>query len=59
MGRVMTLQEFARRLAEARDLFELAIDGFYRTIDDLEESLCARPVQAWLEGETLMISAIG
>jgi septum site-determining protein MinC len=37
----------------------LAIDGFYRTIDDLEESLCARPVQAWLEGETLMISAIG
>jgi septum site-determining protein MinC len=37
----------------------LAIDGFYRTIDDLEESLCARPVQAWLEGETLMISALG
>jgi septum site-determining protein MinC len=37
----------------------LAIDGFYRTIDDLDESLCARPVQAWLEGETLMISAIG
>jgi septum site-determining protein MinC len=37
----------------------LAIDGYYRTIDDLEESLCARPVQAWLEGETLMISAIG
>jgi septum site-determining protein MinC len=37
----------------------LAIDGFYRTIDDLDESLCARPVQAWLEGETLMISALG
>jgi septum site-determining protein MinC len=37
----------------------LAIDGFYRTIDDLEESLCARPVQAFLEGETLMIAALG
>jgi septum site-determining protein MinC len=37
----------------------LAIDGFYRTIDDLDESLCARPVQAWLEGETLMITALG
>lgn len=37
----------------------LSIDGFYRTIDDLEPSLCERPVQAWLEGETLMISALG
>jgi septum site-determining protein MinC len=37
----------------------LAIDGYYRTIDDLETSLSARPVQAWLEGEKLMISALG
>ena len=37
----------------------LAIDGFYRTIDDLDASIRGRPVQAWLEGETLMISALG
>lgn len=37
----------------------LAIDGFYRTADDLDGSLCAGPAQAWLEGETLMISALG
>jgi septum site-determining protein MinC len=37
----------------------LAIDGYYRTIDDLDASLCERPVQAWLDGETLMISALG
>lgn len=37
----------------------LAIDGYYRTTDDLEANLCARPVQAWLDGETLMISALG
>lgn len=37
----------------------LAIDGYYRTTDDLEPGLCARPAQAWLDGETLMISALG
>jgi septum site-determining protein MinC len=37
----------------------LAIDGFYRTIDDLEPNLCGRPVQAWLEGEALMVTALG
>jgi septum site-determining protein MinC len=37
----------------------LAISGYYRTIDDLEPSLCAGPVQAWLEGEKLMIAALG
>jgi septum site-determining protein MinC len=37
----------------------LAIDGFYRTADQLDPSLRAKPVQAWLAGETLMIAAIG
>jgi septum site-determining protein MinC len=37
----------------------LAIDGYYRTTDDLDSSLCARPAQAWLKGETLMISPLG
>lgn len=36
----------------------LAIDGFYRTIDDLDASLCGRPVQAWLDDETLMVTAL-
>jgi septum formation inhibitor MinC len=37
----------------------LAIGGYYRTIDDLDAGLCAGPAQAWLDGETLMISALG
>ena len=37
----------------------LAIDGYYRTTDDLDASLCAQPTQTWLEGETLMISPLG
>jgi septum site-determining protein MinC len=36
----------------------LAIDGFYRTIDDLDASLCGRPVQAFLDGESLMVTAL-
>ena len=36
----------------------LAIDGFYRTADQLDPSLRDRPVQAWLTGETLMVAAI-
>lgn len=36
----------------------LAIDCYYKTADDIEESLRHRPVQAWLEGETLKISAL-
>jgi septum site-determining protein MinC len=36
----------------------LAIDGYYRTAEDLDEKLRNRPVQAWLAGETLIISEI-
>ena len=36
----------------------LAIDSYYKTADDIEESLRRGPVQAWLEGETLKISAL-
>jgi len=36
----------------------LAIDSYYRTADEIEESLRRRPAQAWLEGGTLKISAI-
>jgi septum site-determining protein MinC len=37
----------------------LAIDGFYRTAEDLDASLHGRMVQAWLNGEVLMVAAMG
>jgi septum site-determining protein MinC len=36
----------------------LAIDGYYRTAEDLEAKLRNKPVQAWLAGETLNIAAM-
>jgi septum site-determining protein MinC len=36
----------------------LAIDGYYRTAEDIDASLRSRPVQAWLEGSTMMITAL-
>ena len=36
----------------------LAINSYYRTADEIEESLRRRPAQAWLEGGTLKISAM-
>jgi septum site-determining protein MinC len=36
----------------------LAIDSYYKTADDIEDSLRRRSVQAWLEDGTLKISAM-
>jgi septum site-determining protein MinC len=36
----------------------LAIDGYYRTAEDLDAKLRNKPVQAWLAGETLNIAPI-
>ena len=36
----------------------LAVDSYYRTADDIEDSLRRRSVQAWLEGDSLKISAM-
>jgi len=36
----------------------LAIDGYYRTADDIDAGHRARPVQAWLDGEALMIAGL-
>ena len=36
----------------------LAIDGYYRTAEDLDAKLRSKPVQAWLAGETLMIAGM-
>ncbi len=36
----------------------LAIGAYYRTADEIEENLRRQPAQAWLDGETLKISAM-
>lgn len=36
----------------------LAIDGVYRTAEDMDQALHGRPVQAWLEGETMLLAAL-
>ena len=36
----------------------LAIDGYYQTADELDASLRSRPVQAWLEGETMRVTPL-
>ena len=36
----------------------LAIDSYYRTADEIDDSMRSRPAQAWLEGETLQISTM-
>jgi septum site-determining protein MinC len=36
----------------------LAIDGFYRTADDLEPSLRSKPIQAWLQGDVMLIAPL-
>jgi septum site-determining protein MinC len=36
----------------------LAIGGYYKTADEIEDSLRNGPVQAWLEGSTLKISSM-
>jgi septum site-determining protein MinC len=37
----------------------IAIDGFYKTADDLEPELRGKPVQIWLEGETIKAATLG
>jgi len=36
----------------------LAIDGYYQTAEEIDASLRNRPAQAWLEGESLRITAL-
>lgn len=49
-----TARIFCRRLEAEL----LAIDGYYRTAEDLDGNLRSRPIQAWLAGETLMLAPI-
>ena len=36
----------------------VAIDGVYRTADDMDATLRGRPVQAWLEGDIVVMAAL-
>lgn len=36
----------------------LAIDGYYRTAEEIDATLRGRPMQAWLDGTTVMITAL-
>ncbi|MGH6922920.1 MAG: septum site-determining protein MinC [Propylenella sp.] len=36
----------------------IAIDGLYRTADEMEPQYRGRPVQAWLEGETMAMATL-
>lgn len=36
----------------------LAIDGYYRTAEDMDRSLLGRPAHVWLEGQSLMMAAL-
>ncbi len=36
----------------------LAIDGLYRTADEMDPQYRGRPVQAWLDGETMSMAAL-
>lgn len=36
----------------------LAIDGLYKTADDLESQFRGRPVQAWLNGEAIILAPL-
>jgi len=37
----------------------IAIDGFYKTADDMEPDLRGKPGQVWLEGETIKAATLG
>lgn len=37
----------------------LAIDGLYKTTEDLARDLRGKPVQAWLEGDAMKVAALG
>ena len=36
----------------------LAVDGLYKTADEIGEELRGRPVQAWTQGDVLMVEAL-
>jgi septum site-determining protein MinC len=48
----------ARIFCRRADPELLAIDGYYRTSEDIDDSLRGRPIQAWLEDDVVRIAAL-
>ena len=48
----------ARIYCQMIDTELLAIDGFYQTADDIDAALRGKPAQAWLQGNTMRITAL-
>jgi septum site-determining protein MinC len=48
----------ARIFCQKLDAELLAIDGVYQTADDMDPSLRGRPIQAWLDGEQMKLTAL-
>jgi septum site-determining protein MinC len=60
-GRVMagsTGNAQARIFCQKIDAELLAINGYYRTAEEIDQTVRGRPSQAWLEGRTLKITAL-
>jgi len=55
----LTTRAGARIFARRMEAELLAIDGVYKTADDMDQTLRNRAVQAWLQGDTLMMAALG
>jgi septum site-determining protein MinC len=36
----------------------LAIDGYYRTAEEIDVTLCDRPTQVWLDGDIVQITPL-
>jgi septum site-determining protein MinC len=61
-GRVMagtTGNSAARIFCRKLEAELIAIDGFYKTADDMEPELRGKAVQIWLEGETIKAATLG
>jgi septum site-determining protein MinC len=55
----LTTRASARIFCRRMEAELLAIDGVYKTADDMDQTLRNRAVQAWLQGDTLMMAALG
>ena len=54
----VTGDECARIFCRRVEAEFLAIDSYYKTADDIGADLQSKPIQAWLDGKMLMISAL-
>lgn len=47
-----------RIFCQSLDAELLAVDGLYKTADEIDRGLRGKPVQAWTSGDTLMVEAL-